>query len=292
MQSKERKMTKATPSGSIRVEGAELSYVIEGEGIPCLVLGGATYYPRTFSQRLRKYFRFVFMDSRHFVPSDPEFDVSRITLDTYADDVETARKTLGLSQVAVLGHSIHGDLALEYARRHPETTSHAIVLAAPPCGMGELDSLGEEFWASDASEERKAIFERTTAERGAEIAQLPPEQAMVATYIASAPKYWFDPTYDCSHLWEGVKPNMAVINHLFGVLFGTYDIAQGPGEITTPVFLALGRYDYVVPYTSWDNEKEKLPNLSHSLFEKSGHTPQLEEAELFDQRLIDWVRRG
>jgi hypothetical protein len=28
------------------------------------------------------------------------------------------------------------------------------------------------------------------------------------------------------------------------------------------------------------------------LFERSGHTPQLEEHELFDQVLLDWIREN
>ncbi|KPK55807.1 MAG: hypothetical protein AMS21_13230, partial [Gemmatimonas sp. SG8_38_2] len=57
---------------------------------------------------------------------------------------------------------------------------------------------------------------------------------------------------------------------------------------TSPIFLAMGPYDYVVPHILWDDQLEKLENVSYHLFEKSGHTPQLEEPELFDEKLIEW----
>jgi len=38
-----------------------------------------------------------------------------------------------------------------------------------------------------------------------------------------------------------------------------------------------------------DDYKDKLPNLSYNLFTKSGHFPFLEEQELFDTKLIEWI---
>ena len=117
---------------------------------------------------------------------------------------------------------------------------------------------------------------------------LPPSDAFIRTYVLNGPKYWYDPEYDCSALWAGVTPDMSLTTHLFGSLFAHYDLAQGP-ELTMPIFLGLGRYDYVVPYTLWEKRQKALPNLTSHLFEHSGHTPQFEEPTLFDQRLTAWL---
>ena len=85
-----------------------------------------------------------------------------------------------------------------------------------------------------------------------------------------------------------MDPNTAMTTQLFS-LFQNYDLEQGPGKIIVPVFLALGRYDYVVPHTLWDDQKQKLPHVSLHLFEQSGHTPQLEESVLFDKTLLAWM---
>ena len=79
--------------------------------------------------------------------------------------------------------------------------------------------------------------------------------------------------------------------HVFNVVLKDYDVAQSPERITAPVFLALGRYDYVVPYTLWNDKKEKLPDLSIKLFEKSGHYAMFEEQALFDESLIEWAKK-
>lgn len=269
-------------------------YIVEGRGTPCVVIGSLTYYPRTFSQELRSHFKFVFVDSRHFSPPDTSLAVDEITIDTYCDDVEQLRGKLGLDRIAVLGHSIHGSLALEYARRYPEHTSHVIAIASPPCGMTKVTAASGAYWEAEASEERKRIWNRNWKELGPDaLSKMPPAEAFVKMYVTNGPMYWYEPTYDASWLWEGVETNVEVFGRLMGVLFAEYDLAQGPGQITSPVFLALGRHDYVVPYSLWDDEKDKLLNvpLSYNLFERSGHTPQLEEQALFDQRLVEWIGR-
>ena len=57
-----------------------------------------------------------------------------------------------------------------------------------------------------------------------------------------------------------------------------------------PKFLALGRYDYNIPYREWDSARKATPHLTYHLFERSGHFPMIEESALFDDRLINWVK--
>jgi proline iminopeptidase len=279
-------------SGVIAVNGAHLHYRIEGSGPPCLVVASVVYHPRTFSPQLREQFELIFVDIRPFVPSDPAFDVNQITLDTYANDIEQVCQVLGLDKVVVIGHSICGPLVLEYARRFPQRVQGVVMIAAPPCGVVEMDRASEQFWQADANMERKAVLQANAPKLTPEVLNsLDPGEVVAHTYVANGPMYWYDPHYDASWLWAGVYVNAPLFDHLFGRLFATYDLAQGPGQITVPVLLILGRYDYVVPYTLWEGQQATLPQLTYHLFDKSGHTPQLEEPDHFDQVLIEWVRR-
>src|SRR5262245_17607388 len=90
-------------AGVVEVEGAHLRYRIEGQGPPCLVVGSSVYYPRVFSQGLRARLELIFLDLRHFAATDPAFTPDHLTLDTYADDIEQARKALNLGEVIVIG---------------------------------------------------------------------------------------------------------------------------------------------------------------------------------------------
>ena len=108
-------------SGIVSVEGAGLHYIIEGNGIPWLGLGHSESQRRILSPQLRNYFRFVFVDLRHDARSSSSLEIAKITLDTYLDDVDKVRSTLGLDKVAVFGHSHHAFIAMEYAENIRQT---------------------------------------------------------------------------------------------------------------------------------------------------------------------------
>lgn len=283
---------KPESSGVIEVDGTKLGYVIEGKGIPCVVIGSSTtnWPRRTFSQELRKHIMFIFIDCRAFLPPGIPVEVSKITMDSLVDDVERVRRRLGFDKIAVGSHSSPPLIALEYARQYPEHATHVIMIATPPYETRKLYKEQDEFWESDASDERKMILKRNH-ERLTEdtLSKVSPGKAFWLRYVADAPKCWYDPTYDCSWLFEDSDLNMDRINRLYNEIFPEYDFTRGD-PITTPVFLAVGRYDYWLPYYLWDDYKEKLPNLSYNLFEKSGHFPQLEEQALFDKKLIAWIK--
>ena len=274
-------------SGVATVEGAELHYVIEGEGMPCIVLGHSESGRRILSRTLRKHFRFVFLDLRHDARSKSSLEISKVTLNTYLSDIDAVRKTLGLPRTALLGHSYHALIGLEYARTHPQNISHLIMTGCTP---RTVRGAGDEFWESDASADRKLIFDKNWEELPLdELSRMPPKERYIRTYVAMTPKLFYDPVYDVTSVVEVVDNDRDVFLHLQLVILNGYDIAGRPGRIAAPVFLAIGRYDYVAPYRLWDNRQNILPNLSYNLFEKSGHFPMVEERELFDKRLIEWI---
>jgi len=233
-------------SGVVSVEGAELHYVIEGKGTPCIGLGHSESQRRILSQELRNHFRWFFMDLRHDAQSNSSLEISKITLDTYLDDIDKVRRTLGLDKIAVFGHSIHSYIALEYARKYPKNASHVVMSGFTPYSLA---GVADEFWESDASSERKMILKQNMEKIAEdELSRMPSKERVVKTYMAMAPKLFYDPKYDLSWIYEVVESNQDITRHLFQVIFKDYDIAKRPGQVETPVFLAIGRYDYLCPY--------------------------------------------
>jgi proline iminopeptidase len=290
----EKSLTKDS-AGIVEVEGAQLRYRIEGHGPPCLVVGSSVCYPRVFSRELRERMQLVFADlrhftdPRHFVSADPSFRADRISIDTCADDVDQVRQALGLGDVVVMGHSMHGRLALEYARRYPEHVRGVVVIGDSPCGSHELLAEIGRLWEADASDERKEILARRLAELTPQVrARLSAAEVVVRDYVATGPMKCYDPTYDCSWLLEEVVPDVPVFERLNDLL-ETYDLAQGPTEISVPVLIAAGRYDYSAPYALWEKHRHKLPKHTYVLFEASAHFPPLEEPQRFDQTLLTWA---
>ncbi|MDK1488903.1 alpha/beta hydrolase [Sinorhizobium sp. 7-81] len=101
-----------------------------------------------------------------------------------------------------------------------------------------------------------------------------------------------DAAFDARRSGEDVTVNNLVIDHLWGEVFRDIDIRQGLDRLKMPIMLALGRFDFLVaPASTWDEYRADVSDLTIRLFEKSGHTPQLEESAAFDDALLEFLLR-
>jgi proline iminopeptidase len=275
--------------GVIRSGPFELAYSVDGEGTPALVIGSAVYYPRAFSQCLRQSLKLIFADHRGFAHPVGDIAASDYTLDVVLADIDLVRRQLGLEKIIVIGHSGHGYMALEYAKRYPQHVSHAVMIATGPSHSAAHNAVTEQYWQESVCPERKAKLEADLALLPAEV-EAAPEKRFVTFCVRMGARSWYDHAFDAAPLWEGVRVNMPVFDHLWGEAFRDIDIAQGLDQFDAPVFLGLGRYDYLVaPYATWAPYRDSFKDLTVRVFERSGHTPQLEESELFDAELLKWL---
>jgi proline iminopeptidase len=274
--------------GYIEVSGTKLNYVIEGKGQPCLVIGSSIYYPRTFSKQFRDSLKVYFVDMRWFAKEYSPVEPESFTLDTIISDIEKVRSELRLEKMIILGHSIHSIIAFEYARKHPERVSHIVMIGSPAYQTNrEQDEAINEIWKT-ASPERQMLMNENW-KRLASMKNLTPAQFDVENYCLMAPKYWYDMKYDARWLWNDMTLNTDILHCLYDSVFRDYFIFRNGRSVPVPTFVAMGKYDYVDPYTLW-NGLEDIHALTIRLFEKSGHTPQLEESVLFDRMLLKWLR--
>lgn len=256
-----------------------------------LVVGSAVYYPRVFSQNLRQHLRMVFLDHRAFVPPPGAVDRSAYALDRLVEDLEQARRELGLGRVAVLGHSGNAFPALEYAKRYPEHVSHLIMMGIGPDLSVASWEASERRWQESVSPERKGALEENLRRLSdADLARLPPAERLIRNYVREGPRAWFDPRFDSTPLWAGVEINVEAFDYLWGEVFRDIDVTRGLADLDRPVLLVLGRYDFIVaPPSSWDPIRPAFRDLTVRVFERSGHTPSYEEPELFDAELLRWL---
>ena len=274
-------------TGTIAAGEFRLRYRIEGTGTPAIVIGSAIYLPRAFSENLRKHLRLVFLDHRGYAPSPGPMDATAFAPDKMLDDIERARQELRLGHIAVIGHSIHSVMALEYAKKYPENVSHVVMIGSPSLKAVNVQAR-DQYWQEFASPERKAVMEENLRRLPDEqLAQLRPGQQFLRRYIRDGPRTWYDPRFDASALWEGVEVND---DSRQAPSFFDIDFTQGLDTFDRPVFLALGRYDFLVaPPSTWDPIRPKFRDLTFKVFERSGHWPHYEEAALFDAELLRWI---
>jgi proline iminopeptidase len=271
-------------------DGTRLQYRVEGKGIPCIDFGNHNSSPRKYSRELREHIKFIFMNTRLYAGCPAGIEATDITLAVLVDDIEQLRQTLGFDKVAVMGHSLMGLVALEYARRYPERTSRVIMVGTPALWNNEQSKrIIDAYWETHASDERKQLAIQKKAELTEEaLGEASPRQAIGLQLRSLAPQWWYDPTYEGLVLFEGMDFNVDVWNHWHSVLMNDYDVLRG-GEVDRPVFLAIGKYDFCTPIPLWDDRKDVLSKLSFEVFERSGHSPMIEEQTTFDEKLMDWV---
>jgi proline iminopeptidase len=276
----------------VTVNDVRLHYEVEGTG-PTLVmisLGGTPIYQRTFSPQLREHFQLVFLDLPGSGPSETGL-IEGLTLETLLAAIDGVRQAVGADQIAVVGHSIHGLLAVAYAQHYPQHAWGAVVIGCPPAARPEYKAVATAYWETMASSERKALLaEREAALAQESLAALPPDQAFIRWYVSRGPALFADPTFDWAFFWEDCTFTMGVFERVSGVIFADYDPTPGFANLACPVFIALGVHDYPNPPTLWHPATDQLPNATYHAFEHSGHWPQYEEQALFDQKLIAWAR--
>lgn len=153
----------------------------------------------------------------------------------------------------------------------------------------ESSRIIDAYWNTHASDERKKLAEQKRAELTEEaLGNASPREAIALQLRSLAPMWWFDPTYEGSVLFEGMEFNVDVWNHWHSEIMNDYDVLRG-GEVDKPVFLAIGKYDFATPSSLWNERRRVLPELSFHVFERSGHSPMIEEQRAFDEKLIAWL---
>lgn len=268
----------------IPTDGGELHGTVRGSGPPCLVLSmlGTEVWETLLPAPI---------DRRHTVicVDLPGSGSSRghpalLNFDTLTRDLEALRARLGIGPVTVLGYSILGVLALEYARRAPHGVSGVVLAGTPPFGdMTRLAEASSRFVAAHASAERKTLL----AER---LAALPSGASPAQHVAATAPLRFFDPRTDPAGLFARAVPAPALLGHILGTLVPGWDVRLDADRIRAPVFIALGRHDYTVPWDLWPEPAAALPDATLHIFERSGHQPFAEEPQQFAEAVAAWAR--
>ena len=138
--------------------------------------------------------------------------------------------------------------------------------------MAQVAARAAAFFEEDASEDRKQVLRDN-------LAKLSAGASLMQTVLAQTPKRFFDARFDPAPLFAEAVSRPQVFMHIMGTLAPTWDVSVGSGSLRAPIFIAHGRYDYVVPHVLWQGIAEKLPTATLQVFEKSGRKTQEETNE-------------
>lgn len=247
--------------------GATLRYDRIGSGPTVLLihgwLGNRTFWERQVTA-LRERFTVVTVDLRGHGESSPAR--SGYTIGAMAADLEQLVRALGVQRIALVGWSMGGLIAQELARRLGDRAS-ALVLVCTTAG-GLTDAKNPH---ADAA---------TTAEIQAAVAA--DFRAFVRGFAANLFKAGADsPLVPWAVSQMQKTPPHVAEACLQGIL--AVDGRAKLAAIRTPTLVVHGRLDRVFPVAMAEELAKGIPAAQLVLFEDSGHSPNLEEPERFNE---------
>jgi proline iminopeptidase len=271
----------------IRINDNELAVEVMGpEGAPVVLAHhgapglGSRAEPRASFGRLADEYRVIVFDARGSGESEGSGTFSH---EQWAADLDGLRAWAGVEDVVVAGGSYGGFMAMEYAIRYPERV-RAVVLRDTSPDHSNMHRARENALATDRVTIDMEKFDRI------DTGQVRDDDDLRDCWREILPLY--DHVYDPAAVERKVAATpyrYQAHNHAFSVNMPAYDITAQLPSIAVPVLVTVGRSDWITPVECSERITELVPDARLVVFERSGHSPQVEEAEAWTAAVRDFL---
>ncbi len=269
----------------VRVGDVDLSYDTLGTGPPCVLVHGGPGMGH--AGRLAPFalladtLRLIAYEHRGHGQS------SRAPVETYtqaqlAGDLRGLCQALELDRPVILGTSAGGFVSLIYATRYPDTFRALVLVgtAASRSFMARASANMERLGTPAMQQAYRALWDGSITNPG----------AFRRAFETILPMYYHDrsraPASLAGRRFDPVT-RYALIRD-----YATYDVRPGLGCIRVPVFVAVGRHDWICPVEESEEIAGAIPDAELHIFERSGHSPHVEEPEAFLAALRAFLARA
>ncbi|MBC6971166.1 alpha/beta hydrolase [Bacillus sp. Xin] len=222
------------------------------------------------------------------------------SLQDFADDVKLFIDELQLKKFSLMGWSMGGGVAMEFAACHPEYVERLILVES--VGMK-----GYPIFKKDINGQPIASSLLKTKE---EIAQDPVQIAPVLDAIKNMNKLYYRTVWNLL-IYTHNKPeperyekyledmltqrNFVDVNYAL-ITFNISDEHNGvvPGnghihQLQVPTLVLQGDRDYVVPQVVGEELAKHLPNAKLTILKDCGHSPFIDCLDEFIQHVTNWL---
>lgn len=246
-----------------------------GNGPPLLLIGGMISTRQIWSPHvaeLGRHFRLITIDNRESGESDPE--TKPYTVSDMADDGAVLLRALSVRRAHVLGHSMGGFIALNFAVDHPEFLDRLVLVSTSPATGAALGRPAPQFdqatWIVDPVERARRQL-RTAAASGYFDAH--PEQLEAVSRLMRGNRLDF----------EGLKRRVQAT-------YGSHDVRDQLGSISAPTMVIHGNADRAIPLENGRLLADSIPHAKLTIFDGVGHFPQLERSDDFHRAVIEFLK--
>jgi proline iminopeptidase len=274
----------------LQVNGTSLHGEIIGEGPLLLCPHGGPGTDSTGQRRLAYLaeelgMSLCFYDHRGHGRSE-WVPVAQCTQDQLVDDMEAIRKALGQEQIYLLGISWGGMLSLMYAARYPDRVKKL-------CLVGASASFGFMGRAEENARERSTP-EQWAAYKSLWDGSLADNESFRYAFEVIRPLYFHTKSLAAAANAARSETNyrIDVRNFVISQEYPKFDCRPELSRITAPTMLMVGRHDWICPPDQSEEIHRLIPHADLVLFEESGHSPHVEERELFNRTLKAFITGG
>lgn len=241
---------------------------------------GSLREPRETFGWLSDEYRVIVFDARGCGLSDA---VPPYSHRQWASDIDALREWAGAEKITVAGGSYGGFIALEYVLAYPERVE-AVMLRDTSADGSNLEIAFENARKQDRIEINWDNFNRYWSGQVRDDADLKKcWSEMIGLY-----DHDYDPERSAKAVDDGYYRHEAH-NWCFQHNWGSYDLKDRLGTICAPMLVTVGRHDWVTPVSCSETIAELVPNAELVIFEKSGHSPQKEERDRFQETIRNFM---
>jgi proline iminopeptidase len=278
-----------TEAQFVEINGNRLAVEVLGpEGAPVIITHhgapglGSRAEPRASFGRLADEYRVVVFDARGSGQSEGNGTFSH---EQWAADIDALREWARAERVVMAGGSYGGFMAMEYAIRYPERVA-AVVLRDTSPDNGNAHLARENALKSDRVTIDMEKFDRI------DTGQVRDDDDLRDCWREILPLYDF--VYDPAAVERKVEATpyrYEAHNYAFSVNLPGYDLKPQLPGIEAPTLITVGRTDWITPVSCSQTIAELIPDSELVVFEKSGHSPQIEEAEAWTSTVREFLHR-
>lgn len=248
-----------------RINGVELEYEVQGAGTPLVLIHGAQGDRSMFSAiapLFAAHYQVLTFDQRGSGRSaKPDMDYS---ISMLADDTAALMDHVGFSAAHIIGVSMGGMIAQEFALRHPQKTQTLVLGCTTPGGPHAVALGGGTLARAYSTQPMSA------EERGRALA----EACFTKGYIDAHPEAI--PAMIEARRQRPIDP--VALGHRMKAAH-THDTYNRLPRITAPTLVITGKDDVLI---SWENSRilaERIPGAKYVLLEPAGHIFWVEQKE-------------
>ncbi len=270
----------------VDIHGHRVSYLAEGEGPLIVLIHGVTgtcdqWAP--VAPLLSSRFSVIAPDLLgHGRSAKPRGDYS---LGAYASGIRDLVVTLGYDKATVVGHSLGGGIAMQYAYQYPERCERLVLVSSG--GLGEeVHPMLRAATLPGSELVLPLIAGRRVRAAGGLVSRLLGQVGLRPSSDLSEMARGYGSLADADTRRAFVHTLRSVIDPM-GQRVNATDRLYLAADM--PALIVWGRRDPVIPVSHAGVAERGMPGSRLEIFEGSGHFPQLDDPVRFARLLTDFI---